>query len=50
MEKIRTGFIKVPEFKTKEEAFLWLTSLGMEDLKPEDHTARTTIEEEKNKE
>lgn len=49
MEKIRTGFIKVPEFKTKEELFLWLTSLGMDDIEPEDYTASLTIEEEKNK-
>jgi hypothetical protein len=41
MEKIRTGFIKVPEFKTKEEVFLWLDG-----LKPEDYTTRLTIEEE----
>ena len=44
MEKIRTGFVKVPEFKTKEELFLWI-----DNLKPEDYTARITIEEEKNK-
>jgi len=44
MEKIRTGFILVPEFKTKEEIFLWL-----DNLKPEDYTARLTIEEKEDK-
>ena len=44
MEKIRTGFILVPEFKTKEELFLWL-----DNLKPEDYTDRLTIEEKEDK-